>query len=93
VARFIVIHTAPSHVTQDQAIDGARQVVASMAPGAEWLNSWWIPGQVQRLFCEWEAPDSNAVRASLEPIKDLMPIESLNEAQWIDPKWYTQAAE
>jgi hypothetical protein len=88
MARFIVIHTPPTHVTQEQAIDGARRVATSLATGTEWLNSWWIPGQVQKLFCEWEAPDADAVRASLEPIMNLLPIESLHEVQWIDPQWY-----
>ena len=88
MARFMVIHNPPQHVTQDQAIDAARQVAVSLAPEVEWLNSWWISGDVQRLYCEWEAPDADAVRASLRPIQDLLPIEALHEVQWIDPKWY-----
>lgn len=86
--RFIVIHTMPPQATQDQLIDCARRVAASLAPGAKWLNSWWVSGEVQKLFCEWEAPDADVVRASLEPIQDVAPIESIYEAQWIDPQWY-----
>jgi hypothetical protein len=52
------------------------------------LNSWWIPGEVQRLFCEWEAPHAEALRAALKPVTGLLPIESIHEAQWIDPQWY-----
>jgi hypothetical protein len=48
---------------------------------------------VQRLFCEWEAPDADAVRASLEPVKDVLPVEALHEVQWIDPQWYNMQAE
>ena len=88
MARFIVIHSAASHMTQDQAINSARQLIASLPSDTQWLNSWWIPGEVQRLFCEWEAPDSKALGAALEPVTGLLPIESIHEAQWIDPQWY-----
>lgn len=88
MSRFIVIHTTPPEVTQEQAVAGAKQIAASLPAGIEWLNSWWIAGEVQRLFCEWEAPDPEAIRAAVEPIKHIFPIESLYEAQWIDPQWY-----
>jgi hypothetical protein len=87
MARFIVVHGTPPQATQDKLIDSAKKVAASLAPGAEWLNSWWIP-DTQKLFCEWEASDGDAIRASLEPSKDLLPIESIYEVQWIDPQWY-----
>lgn len=87
MARFIVIHNSPPKATQDQLIDGAKQVAAAQAPGAEWLNSWWVP-DMDKLICEWEAPEAAAIRASLEPVKDLFPIEALYTAEWIDPAWY-----
>ena len=87
MARFIVIHGTPPQTTQDKLIDSAKRVTASLSPGAEWLNSWWIP-ETQKLFCEWEAPDADTIRASLEQAKDLLPIESIHEVLWIDPQWY-----
>ena len=87
MARFIVIHNTPLQTTQDKLIDSAKKVATSLAPGTEWLNSWWIP-ETQKFFCEWEAPDADAIRASLESSKDLFPIESLYEVQWVDPHWY-----
>ena len=87
MARFIVIHGTPSQAPQDQIIQGARKVVASLAPGTEWRNSW-ISAQAEKLFCEWEAPDADTIRASLEPAKDLFPVETIYEVEWIDPKWY-----
>jgi hypothetical protein len=86
MARFIVTHSIPAQATQDQIIDGARKVAASLSPGTEWLNSWISSERI--LFCEWEAPDANAVRASLEPVKDLFGIETLYEVERIDPQWY-----
>lgn len=86
MARFIVTHSM-TQGTQDQLFESARQVVASLAPGAQWLNSWWVM-ETEKLFCEWEAPDPDAVRASLEPARDFFPIETIHEVQWIDPQWY-----
>jgi hypothetical protein len=87
MSRFIVIHGAPAEITQDQVIDGARSVVASLPADAHWLNSW-AAGPAAKLICEWEAPDVDAVRAACEPINDLFPIEAIYEVEWIDPEWY-----
>lgn len=80
MARFIVIHMTPEKVTQDEIVEGGRKVAASQVRGARWLNSW-VAGEAEKLFCEWEAPDADAVRASLEPTAvgsgaagDLIPI-------------------
>ncbi len=87
MTRFLVIHDMPPQITQDQAIQGAKLVTASLAPGVEWLNSWW-DAEADRLFCEWEAPDADSVRASLEVASELLPIEAIHEVQKIDPQWY-----
>ena len=86
MARFIVIHGV-TQATQDQIFESARAVVASLAPGAEWLNSWWVPA-TEKVICEWEAPDVNAIHASLGSAGDVLPIETIHEVQWVDPKWY-----
>jgi hypothetical protein len=87
MARFIVIHSSPPTATQDQLFEGAKKVLASLGLGTEWMNSWWIP-ETDKVFCEWEAPNADAIRASLEAVKDLFPIEALYEVQWIDPAWW-----
>lgn len=86
MTRFIVTHSM-GQGSQDQLIERAKKVVASLAPGVEWLSSWWVL-ETEKLLCEWEAPDADAVQASLEPAKDLFPIEAIHEVQWIDPQWY-----
>ncbi len=87
MARFMVIHSTPPEGTQEELIEGAKKVAASMAPGAQWLNSWAVPATDQ-LFCEWEAPNTDLIRASIDPIKDLFPVETIYEVEWIDPEWY-----
>jgi hypothetical protein len=87
MSRFIVIHSGPPEITQDQVVDGARSVVASLPADTDWLNSW-AAGREAKLICEWEAPDAEAIQAALEPIIDLFPIETIYEVEWIDPQWY-----
>jgi hypothetical protein len=87
MSRFIVVHGAPPEIAQDQVVDGAKSVVASLPEDTDWLNSW-AAGPAGKLICEWEAPDAERIRAALEPIIDLFPIESIYEVEWIDPEWY-----
>ena len=87
MSRFIVIHSTPPAATQDQLIAGAKRVAASLPAHTDWLNSW-AAAEAGKLLCEWEAPDADAIRASLEPVRDLFPIETIYEVQWIDPRWY-----
>jgi hypothetical protein len=88
MARFIVIHQTPAGGTQEELIKAAKRLMASLAPGAEWLNSWWMPGEVGKLFCEWEAPDEDTIRTSTESVQELFPIESIHLVTWVDPQWY-----
>jgi hypothetical protein len=85
--RYLVIHTMPPNATQDQVIAAAQKVVASLPPEARWLNSW-AAGEAEKMFCEWEAQDEEALHAALEPVKELFPVEALYLVTWIDPAWY-----
>lgn len=85
--RFLVFHQVPADAQQEDLINGARKVTAALPPGVSWLNSWYSP-ELQRLICEWEAADTAAIHASLEPAEGLFPVESLYEVEWIDPEWY-----
>ncbi|MGD2145512.1 MAG: DUF4242 domain-containing protein [Anaerolineae bacterium] len=92
MSRFIVIHGVPVEATQQELIAGAKTVAASLPAGTEWLNSW-AAGPSGRMFCEWEAPDAEAIRAALEPVKHLFPVEALHQVEWIDPAWYRPETE
>ena len=87
MARFIVTHSSVAEATQAQLFESARHVVASLAPGTEWLNSWWFPA-TGKFLCEWEAPDEDTIRISLGSAVDLFPIETIEEVQWVNPHWY-----
>jgi hypothetical protein len=87
MARYIVTHHSVTQASQDQLIESAKQIATSLPPGTEWLNSWWV-AETEKLICEWEAPDADAIQASLEPAKAFFPIETIHEVQWINPSWY-----
>ena len=86
--KYMVIHQTPGGATQEELIGAAKKLNQSLTGGAKWLNSWWMAGEVGKLFCEWEAPDEEAIYASIEPVKDLFPIESIHLVTWLDPAWY-----
>jgi len=88
MTRFMVIHQTPADATQDELMAAAKKLNASLTGDAEWLNSWWLAGRDGKLFCEWEAPDEEAISASIEPVKEWFPIESIHLVTWINPTWY-----
>jgi hypothetical protein len=87
MARFTVVHSSPLEGQQDQLIDGARQVTALLASGTEWWNSW-ISAERGTLFRQWEVPDADAIGTPFEPVKNLFPIETIYEVEWLDSQWY-----
>ena len=87
MARVLIIHNIPEHATQDQLFAGAKQLVASLKPGVEWLDSY-AAADMQRMFCFWEGPSAEEIHAALGPVIDLFPVESMHEVEWIDPQWY-----
>ncbi|MGD1995342.1 MAG: DUF4242 domain-containing protein [Anaerolineae bacterium] len=87
MARFMAVHNPAVEATQDQMIDGIKRVIASQPPETEWIRSWVVPEE-GKLYCEWEAPNADTIRASLEQVADLIPIEAIYEVQLIEPEWY-----
>jgi len=89
MARFLVIHHPqyPKADSLDPFIYAARNLMASLGPDLRWLNSWWAANR-ELLFCEWEAPSEEALRATLQEACTLWPIDVVYEVFWNDPHWY-----
>jgi len=88
MARFIVIHNmAAEEISQDQLVDLAKQVVARLKPGVEWVSSWYTSG-ANKLFCDWEAPDEETIRAALGEALKVYPIEVIHSVIYVNPAWY-----
>ena len=84
MARFIVIHTPSPEITQDQLFDGAQEILASLEPGVQWLNSW-SAGKANKVFCEWEAPDAETIRRTLTKFEHIMSTDEIHSVVQVDP--------
>jgi hypothetical protein len=81
MARFIVVHTPVTELTQNQIVDGIRAMVASLEAETEWISSWYAPEE-NKMFCEW------AIRASIGEGLKLNPIETIYEVIAVDPNLF-----
>lgn len=86
MTRFIVIHRLPDVATQDEVLAWSRAILAGLSDQTRWLHSWGIPTD-NRLLCEWEASDEEAIQAALEGA-GLFPVEAIYLAEIIDPAWF-----
>jgi hypothetical protein len=92
MARFIIIHSvAVEEISQDQLVDLGRQVTARLKPGVEWLSSWYA-SEENKLFCDWEAPDEDAIRAALGEALKVYPIEAIHSVIYVNPAWYGESS-
>jgi hypothetical protein len=90
MARFIVVHNvAVEEMSQDQLVDLAKQVAARLKPGVEWISSWYT-SEANKLLCEWEAPDEEAIRVALGEALKVYPIEIIYPVIYINPGWYKE---
>ena len=87
MARFIVVHTPNPEFTQDQLVDSAREIFNVLEPGVQWLNSW-SAGEANKLFCEWEAPDPEAIRRSLALVEHIISTDEIHPVLQIDPNLF-----
>lgn len=86
MARFIVVHRLPAMMTQDELRKEAKAVVSALPDDVEWLRSW-VVYEGDRLFCEWEASEEEAIRAALKATK-AFPVEAIHAVEPIDPGWF-----
>jgi len=88
MARFLVVHKLPAVATQDEVIAAGKAIVTASLNGSKWLRGWIVPDD-NRLLCEWEAPEEDAIRTALREV-ELLPIESLHSVAAIDPAWFKE---
>ncbi len=87
MARFIVVHTPSPEITQDQLFDGAHEILASLEPSVQWLNSW-SAGKANKVFCEWEAPDAETIRRTLTKLEHIMSTDEIHSVVQVDPNLF-----
>jgi len=87
--RYIVVHSTTGITDQEETVEAARKLVRMLPPETKWLNSW-MALETAKMFCEWEAPNTNALLAALEPVTASTPVEAIYEVAHVDPTWYKQ---
>lgn len=87
--RYMVVHSTAGITDQEEAVAAARKLVRSLPAETEWLNSW-LALEKARMFCEWEAPDTDTLLKALDPVTGNLPIEAVHEVAQIDPAWYRE---
>lgn len=85
--RYIVVHSTTGITDQEEAVAGVRKMSRSLPADTKWLNSW-MALQKPKMFCEWEAPDTETLLAALEPVLESTPVEAIHEVAHVDPSWY-----
>jgi len=87
--RYIVVHSTAGITDQEEAVVAVRKMARSLPPDTKWLNSWLALQRV-KMFCEWEAPDTDTLLAALEPVTEVTPVEGIYEVAHVDPSWYEE---
>ncbi len=87
--RYIVVHSTIGVTDQEEAVIRIQKMARSLPAGAKWLNSW-LAMQRPRMFCEWEASDTDTLLTALEPVLEESPVEGIYEVAHIDPSWYAE---
>ena len=86
MAKYVVIHTpVVEEATQDRLLEFMHAIAVANVPDTEWLASW-IAVDSSKMFCIWEAPGEDAIRAALgeEGLK-VSPIEAIYEVVDVNP--------
>lgn len=87
--RYLVVHSTTGITDQEETVEAARKLVRSLPPDTKWLNSW-MALQTAKMFCEWEAPNTDTLLAALEPVTPSTPVEAIYEVAHVDPAWYKE---
>ena len=88
MARYLVAHNVVSmYEDQEDWIRDWRGLRRRARGEARWTSTWYC-AETSRMYCEWDAPDGDAIVACFTPAELRMaPIVSLEEVVHVDPAW------
>ena len=88
MSRYLVSHRITRiYASQDDLINDWRGLRQRSSAEARWVSSLYAAAS-ERLYCEWEAPSHEAIRACFLPVElEMAPIERVDEVVAIDPAW------
>ncbi len=86
--QYLLVHDVIEYPeTQDEWIGLWKEIRDKACGEAEWLHSFYEPGS-GRLFCQWKAPDLDAIMACLsQEVLEKAPIRESSEIVLFDVAW------
>jgi len=88
MGKFLLTHYVKRiYASQEDLVEDWRSLRRRCTDDTCWLRSLYAAG-AERLYCEWEAPSADAIRACFLPEElEMAPIERVEEVVFIDPAW------
>ena len=88
MAKYMVVHTPLiAEAEQAQLFDMLRSIAQAEIPDTEWVSSW-LSVDSRRMFCLWEAPNEESIRAAIGDVLEVSPIDSTYEVVLVDPDYF-----
>ena len=90
MGKFLAVHTLPSATTPEQTAPIAKAVKAGSGADAYWVTSWLQmneQGKVTKIFCEWDAKDTESIRKVVGKIPQL-PVDGIYPIGKVDGESY-----
>jgi hypothetical protein len=86
--RYLLTHHIKRlYPSQDELVNDWKGLRNRGTPETRWESSLYAAAS-QRLYCEWEAPSVEAIRACFLPHElEMAPIERVEEVVSLDPAW------
>ncbi len=79
MAKYLVIHSISKPITFEEAASFGKKARANITIEAYWVESWAQlneEGKIDKILCEWNATDMNAVRKVLAKVSK-EPVEGI----------------
>lgn len=82
MSKYIAVHNIEPAANMDDVGPIAKKAKAGLSTDAYWVKSWLKlndSGQVEAIFCEWDAKDAQSVRDALTNTIPELPFSEVKE--------------
>jgi len=89
MAKYVVTHSPiVQNASQEMLFKLLQEIAERDVPETEWISSW-LAVDGSKMFCLWEAPGEDSIRAALgEQALQMNPIEALYEVVDVKPDYF-----
>jgi len=92
MTRYLLTHQVKRmYPSQDDLVNDWKGLRRRGTTETRWQRSLYSAA-TKRLYCEWEAPSPEAIRACFLPEElEMAPIERVEEVVFLDPAWLDES--